>query len=90
MCCNGSVYTGDRWLRIILLEDGLRVICSENGPKDNPRIESLWGRMKTEIGFRIAEATTLSDLRALLDERFQYYNQKRRGSSIGYQHLTGI
>lgn len=46
--------------------------------------------MKTEIGFRIPEATTLSDLRALLDERFQYYNQKRRGSSIGYQHLTSI
>lgn len=41
MCCIGGVYTGDRWLRIILLEDSLRVICSENGAKDTPRIESL-------------------------------------------------
>lgn len=79
-----SVYTSYRWLRTILLEDGLRVSYSENGAKGNPWIESLWGRTKSEVGSRIAEATSLPELRSLLDERFQYYNRERRHSSIGY------
>jgi hypothetical protein len=53
-------------------------------PKGNPWIESLWGRTKTEIGSRITEASSLPDLRRVFDERFQYYNQERRHSSIGY------
>jgi transposase InsO family protein len=79
-----SVYTSYRWLRAILLEDGLRVSYSENGAKGNPWIESLWGRTKTEIGSRITEASSLPSLRTVFDERFQYYNQERRHSSIGY------
>jgi transposase InsO family protein len=89
-----SVYTSYRWLRTILLEDGLRVSYSENGAKDNPWIESLWGRTKTEIGSRIAEAQSLPALREVLDRRFQYYNQERRHSSIGYvpprEHLNNV
>jgi len=87
-----SVYTSYRWLRAILLEDGMRVSYSENGAKGNPWIESLWGRTKTEIGSRIAEAQSLPALREVLDGRFQYYNQERRHSSIGYvpprEHLN--
>jgi len=87
-----SVYTSYRWLRAILLEDGMRVSYSENGAKGNPWTESLWGRTKTEIGSRIAEAQSLPALREVLDRRFQYYNQKRRHSSIGYvpprEHLN--
>jgi len=87
-----SVYTSYRWLRTILLEDGLRVSYSENGAKSNPWIESLWGRTKTEVGSRIAEASSLPQLRDVIDERFQYYNQERRHSSIGYvpprEHLN--
>jgi len=78
-----SVYTSYRWLRTILLEDGLRVSYSENGAKGNPWIESLWGRTKDEIGSRITEASSLSALRTVFDERFRYYNQERRHSSIG-------
>lgn len=79
-----SVYTSYRWLRAILLEDGLRISYSENGAKGNPWIESLWGRTKTEVGSRIAEASSLLQLRDVLDERFQYYNRERRHSLIGY------
>jgi transposase InsO family protein len=79
----GSVYTSYRWLQAILLEDKLRVSYSENGAKGNPWIESLWGRTKTEVGSRIAEASSLPKLRNVLDERFRYYNQERRHSSIG-------
>jgi len=42
-----SVYTSYRWLRAILLDDGLRVSYSERGAKGNPWIESLWARTKT-------------------------------------------
>jgi transposase InsO family protein len=87
-----SVYTSYQWLRTILLEDSMRVSYSENGAKGNPWIESLWGRTKTEIGSRIAEAQSLLALQEVLDRRFQYYNQERRHSSIGYvpphEHLT--
>jgi transposase InsO family protein len=41
--------------------------------------------MKTEIGSRITEAQTLSELEAVIDERFRYYNHKRRHSQIGNQ-----
>jgi transposase InsO family protein len=79
-----SVYTSYQWLRSMLLEDGLRVSYSENGAKGNPWIESLWGRTKAEVGSRITEASSLPALRNVFDERFRYYNQKRRHSSIGY------
>ena len=79
-----SVYTSYRWLRATLLDDGLRVSYSENGAKGNPWIESLWGRTKAEIGSRITEAPSLPALRNVFEERFQYYNQERRHSSIGY------
>ena len=79
-----SVYTSYRWLRAMLLGDEMRVSYSENGAKGNPWIESLWGRTKDEIGSRIAEASSLPALRSVFDERFRYYNQERRHSSIGY------
>lgn len=40
-------------------------------------VESMWGRMKTEIGSWIDEAATLAELDGVLSERFCYYNQKR-------------
>jgi len=39
-----SAYTSYRWPEAILLDDEMRVSHSENGAKDDPWIESLWGR----------------------------------------------
>jgi len=78
-----SVYTSYRWLEATLLGDEMRVSYSENGAKGNPWIESLWGRTKAEVGSRITEASSLPALRTVFDERFRYYNQDRRHSSIG-------
>ncbi len=78
-----SVHVSYRWLRATLLEDGLRVSYSENGAKGNLWIESLWGRTKDEVGSRITEASSLPAPRTVFDERFKYYNQERRHSSIG-------
>ena len=83
-----SVRAGYDWLRQVLLGNGLRVSYSERGAKDNPWIESnaetLQGRMKTEIGSRIVEAPLFPELEAVIDERFRYYNRRRRHSGIGY------
>ena len=78
-----SVYTSYRWLRAILLDDEMRISYSESGARGNPWIESLWGRTKAEVGSRITEASSLPALRTVFDERFRYYNQERRHSSIG-------
>lgn len=80
-----SVYTSYEWLGAVLLEDSMRVSYSERGAKDNPHVESMWGRMKTEIGSRIAEATTLAELEEVLSERFRYYNEQRRHSALSYE-----
>lgn len=45
----------------------------------------MWGRMKTEIGSRIAEATSLAELESILSERFRYYNERRRHSALSYE-----
>ena len=76
-----SVYTSYAWIRRLLLEDRARVSYSERGCKDNPWIESLWGRMKNEIGSRIAESQNLKELEALFEEHVEYYNLDRRHSS---------
>ena len=39
-----SVYTSYDWLRRVLLEEGARLSYAEAGAKDNPWIESFWGR----------------------------------------------
>jgi len=70
------------------------VSYSEHGAKDNPWTESLWGRMKTAEGSRIVEAQTLPELEGVIDDRFRYYNRKRRHSQIGNQppgtHLANL
>ncbi|WP_423825210.1 integrase core domain-containing protein [Salinibacter ruber] len=54
---------------------------SRSGDGPRPLVES-----------RIAEASTLPDLRTVFERRFRYYNRKRKHSSIGYvpprEHLT--
>ena len=71
-----SVFTSYRWLRRLLLEDGVRLSYSPNGARSNPWIESLWGRMKVESRSLILEASCLEELRGVIDRRFQYYNQR--------------
>ena len=80
-----SVYKSHDYLRRLLVEGGARISYSERGCKDNPWIESFWGRMKTEIGSQIVEAETIQELRAIINNRITYYNTRRRHSMIGNQ-----
>jgi putative transposase len=78
------VYTGYGWTAQLLLKDNLRLSYALGGAKDNPEMESFNGRFKTEGRSLFLEASSISDLIAVVDERMQHYNTKRRHSSLGY------
>ncbi len=80
-----SVFTSYAWLRTLLINAGVSVSYSESGARDNPWIESMWGRIKTEIESLIIEARTLEELGDIMDRHMRYYNAQRRHSAIDYQ-----
>ena len=80
-----SVYTSHSWLRTLLIEDGAKVSYSEHGAKDNPWIESLWGRFKTENESLIREAESIARLTEIISDGFDYYNRNRRHSALQYE-----
>lgn len=80
-----SVYTSYRWLERLLLQEGGRVSYAQRGARDNPWIESFWGRFETENGELILEAETLEEVRKIVKEQLEYYNRKRRHSGLDYR-----
>jgi putative transposase len=58
---------------------------SENGAKDNPWIESFWSRFKGENHSLFWEAQTLEELSAVVERQMEYYNTRRRHSSLAYK-----
>ena len=77
-----SVYTGYAWTAQLLVEDQARLSYALNGAKDNTHMESFNGRFKTENRSLLLEAQTLKELRAVVDERINYYNTNRRHSAL--------
>lgn len=86
-----SVFTSYAWPRAVMLESGCVMSFSENGAKENPWIESFWGRMKTRCQSRLIESETMQELKGVIEEEMRYYNHERRHSSLGnvapMQHL---
>jgi len=78
------VYTGYRWTSQLLLKDDVRVSYALGGAKDNPEMESFNGRFKTEGKSLFSEAQTLRELKTIVGRRIQYYNAKRRHSSLNH------
>jgi len=76
------VYTGYRWTSQLLRKDELRLSYALGGARDNPEMESFNGRFKTEAESLFSEAQTLTELRAVVGMRIQYYNGERRHSSL--------
>ena len=79
-----AVYTSYDWTGRLLRKDQVKLSYALNGAKDNPEMESFFGRFKTENDDLFLEAMTLSDLRTIMAERIVYYNQVRRHSSLDY------
>lgn len=78
-----SVYTSYDWIRTLLLMDGVRVSYSERGARDNPWVESFWGRLKVENRSLFHEAADMADLTEIVDGRLKYYNEERRHTALG-------
>lgn len=53
------------------------------GARDNPCIESFFGRFKTENRSLLQDAETLAQLHWVVDDRTKHYNLVRRHSSVG-------
>jgi len=71
------------WAREILVRSRVRLSYALEGAKDNPEMESFFGRFKVENRSLLMDAKTISELRALVSKRMKYYNGKRRHSSLG-------
>lgn len=69
----------------VLLGEKARLSYAERGAKDNPWIESFWGRFETENGELILQAETLEEVRKIVEEQLEYYNHKRRHSALDYR-----
>jgi putative transposase len=80
-----SVYTSYRWLEEVLLKDRARVSYTQRGARDNPWIESFWGRFETENGELLLQAETEEELRTIVEEQLEYYNRDRRHSALDYR-----
>jgi transposase InsO family protein len=85
-----SVYLSYDWLHRLLMEEQARVSFAEHGAKDNPWIESFWGRFKTENHDLIWEAQSLEELAEIVEQQMAYYNHKRRHSTLEYQRPEEI
>ena len=80
-----SVYTSYDWTGQLLRREKLRLSYALNGARDNPAIESFFGRFKTEGHSRFLAAEDLDELEQIVAERVDYYNRERRHSSLDYQ-----
>ena len=82
----GGQYVGNAY-KTLLRNAKAQLSHSRRGEcYDNAQAESLWSRLKTEL-FELRDwpvFTDLADAQASVAEYFDYYNHKRRHSSIGY------
>ena len=79
-----AVYTGYRWLQVVLIRERMRISFSETGAKGNTFMESFNSRFKGENSDLFAAARNIWELRRAINERMEYYNQQRRHSALGY------
>jgi len=78
-----SVFTSYAWTGALLLKDGARISYALRGAKDNPEMESFFGRFKQENHSLFLDASNLTELLSVLSQRLTYYNNQRRHSSLG-------
>jgi putative transposase len=79
-----TVYTSYRWLRAVLIKHRARISFSENGAKGNTSMESFNGRFKGENKSLFHEAANIWELKRLIARQIEYYNCRRRHSTLGY------
>lgn len=78
-----SVYTSDKWVDLLLIENRGKLSYSTNGAKGNPYMESFNGHFKLPIQSLLTEAERMSEVREVIRERVRDWNYDRRHSSLG-------
>lgn len=76
------VYTGYQWNHQLLIKDRARLSFAMAGAKENPHMESFFGRFKKENKSLFSDCQTIDELKTVVSERIIYYNTKRRHSSL--------
>jgi len=83
-----SVYTGHMWTGQLLLRDKVRLSYALDGAKDNTEMESFNGHFKQEGNSLFLDvfldAGDIEELKAVVSRQMEYYNTRRRHSSLGY------
>ena len=79
----GSAYISFEWLCQVLICYLMRLSYSLHGAKNNPAHESFNGRFKKENRDLLWECATTEELLVVVKNQIDYYNLKRRHSSIG-------
>ena len=73
----GCHYTSCSFIQLVK-DKGLRQSMSRRGNCwDNAPQESFFGRMKDHIAHRLRECTEFSDIKAIIDDWMDYYNNER-------------
>lgn len=78
----GSIYTSYLYVDQLLKDDFTLSYSRKGTPTDNPEMESFNGRFKTENRQVFLEAENSREAAKLVKEQINYYNQKRRHSSL--------
>ncbi len=79
------VYTGYKWMREVLINQSARISYSENGARGNTLMESFHSSLKRENKDLFLEAKNIWELKRIVKERIEYYNQDRRHSALDYK-----
>ncbi len=79
-----SVFTSHAWTARVLLEHRARLSYALRGARDNPEMESFFGRFKVENRSLLLDAETLGELKAVVAQRIAYHNHDRRHSSLAH------
>jgi transposase InsO family protein len=79
-----SVYTGHVWTGQLLLRDKVRLSYALDGARDNTEMESFNGHFKQEGNSLFLDADYIEELKTVVSRQMEYYNTKRRHSSLGY------
>lgn len=69
----------------MILKDKARISYAQRGDRDNPWIESFWGRLETESGELILEAETEEEVKEIVAKQLSYYNCQRRHPALDYR-----
>lgn len=77
------VFTSYGWTGQLLIADRARLSYALAGARDNPEMESFFGRFKVENRSLLLDAADLEELSAVVRDRLRYYNRDRRHSSLG-------